>query len=163
MSDPGTAYDDALAGLGKDPQPRHMDDYLVRPDTKEGDYGGVHLNSGIPNRAFYLAAAAIGEPAWQKAGKIWYVTLTERLRSDADFKKCAKETISVARDYFGNGVAEKVSAAWISVGVINAGVGPMASLPAASLRRLGAAKKKDNAGKSGAGSKRQPVPPTPPG
>ncbi len=54
MSAPGTAYDDPL--LGKDPQPGHMKDFIK---TRE-DNGGVHLNSGIPNRAFYLAAKAIG-------------------------------------------------------------------------------------------------------
>jgi Zn-dependent metalloprotease len=52
MSEPGTAYNDPL--LGKDPQPAHMKDFIK---TRE-DNGGVHLNSGIPNRAFYLAATA---------------------------------------------------------------------------------------------------------
>ncbi len=60
MSAPGTAYDDPL--LGKDPQPASMKDYI---QTKE-DNGGVHLNSGIPNRAFYLAATALGGFAWRK-------------------------------------------------------------------------------------------------
>ena len=50
MKAPGTAYDDPV--LGKDPQPGHMDDYVVT----EEDNGGVHLNSGIPNRAFYELA-----------------------------------------------------------------------------------------------------------
>ena len=50
MKEPGTAYDDPR--LGKDPQPAHMRDYL---DTDE-DSGGVHVNSGIPNKAFCLAA-----------------------------------------------------------------------------------------------------------
>ena len=60
MSEPGTAYDDPL--LGKDPQPAHMKDFIK---TRE-DNGGVHLNSGIPNRAFYLAATAIGGYAGKK-------------------------------------------------------------------------------------------------
>ncbi len=55
MSHPGTAYDDPM--LGKDPQPGHMKDYIK---TRE-DNGGVHLNSGIPNRAFYLAAKALAD------------------------------------------------------------------------------------------------------
>ncbi|SQI22331.1 Extracellular minor metalloprotease precursor [Salmonella enterica subsp. arizonae] len=46
MAAPGTAYDDPL--LGKDPQPAHMQNFIK---TRE-DNGGVHLNSGIPNRAF---------------------------------------------------------------------------------------------------------------
>jgi Zn-dependent metalloprotease len=146
MSDPGTAYDDEESGLGKDPQPAHMRNYRELPNTEQGDHGGVHINSGIPNRAFYLAATAIGKPAWQTAGKIWYVTLTERLRPDSDFEKCAKETISVARDFFDNDVAEKVASAWVAVGVTKAGAGPMASFPAAAIRRIRAAKTAKKAG-----------------
>ena len=41
-----------------------MDDYVETTD----DNGGVHINSGIPNRAFYLAATAIGGTAWEGAG-----------------------------------------------------------------------------------------------
>ena len=41
------------------------------------DNGGVHINSGIPNKAFYLAATAIGGNAWEKAGRIWYETLRD--------------------------------------------------------------------------------------
>jgi Zn-dependent metalloprotease len=136
MSDPGSAYDDKASGLGKDPQPKHMDDFVKLPNTEEGDWGGVHYNSGIPNKAFYEAAVAIGAPSWEIVGKIWYVTLTERLRADADFAKCAKETISVARDYFGNEVGEKVAAAWVAVGVVKAGTGPMASFPSGALTRI---------------------------
>ena len=70
MAHPGTAYDDPV--LGKDPQPGHMDDYI---DTTD-DNGGVHLNSGIPNRAFQLAATAIGGSSAEGAGRIWYAALT---------------------------------------------------------------------------------------
>ena len=41
-----------------------MDDYI---DTTD-DNGGVHLNSGIPNRAFQLAATAIGGSSAEGAG-----------------------------------------------------------------------------------------------
>ena len=54
LSRPGEAYDNEL--LGKDPQPAHMRDFVELPDTEDGDNGGVHINSGIPNKAFYLAA-----------------------------------------------------------------------------------------------------------
>ena len=50
---------------GKDPQPAHMDGYV---DTTD-DNGGVHINSGIPNHAFYLAATALGGHSWEKAGR----------------------------------------------------------------------------------------------
>ena len=49
-----------------------MADYV---ETTE-DNGGVHLNSGIPNRAFHLAAIALGGNAWEGAGRIWYAALT---------------------------------------------------------------------------------------
>ena len=70
MAAPGTAYDDPV--LGRDPQVGHMDDYVETDD----DNGGVHLNSGIPNRAFQLAATAIGGNTWAGAGAIWYAALT---------------------------------------------------------------------------------------
>ncbi len=130
MANPGTAFDDPL--LGRDPQPGHMKDYVRTTD----DDGGVHINSGIPNRAFVLAAKAIGGRAWEVTGKIWYVTLTERLTSTADFGKCADETISVARDLFPDdpSIARKVAEAWVSVGVIDAvpaglsGAAPVAAM-----------------------------------
>ena len=76
MIEPGTAYDDDI--LGKDPQPDHFDRYI---DTDE-DNGGVHLNSGIPNRAFALAATELGGFAWEHAGRVWYDVLTSgRLQS----------------------------------------------------------------------------------
>jgi len=83
---PGTAYDDPV--LGKDPQPGHMSDYVETSD----DDGGVHINSGIPNRAFYLAATAIGGFAWEKAGRIWYVALRDRFRKTTDFTQAAALT-----------------------------------------------------------------------
>ena len=75
MKAPGTAYDDPV--LGKDPQPAHMKGYV---QTME-DNGGVHINSGIPNNAFYRLAVALGGFAWEKAGRIWYEALRDpRLR-----------------------------------------------------------------------------------
>ena len=58
MKAPGTAYDDP--NLGKDPQPADMDGYQDLPHDTEHDNGGVHTNSGIPNRAFALAATRSG-------------------------------------------------------------------------------------------------------
>jgi Zn-dependent metalloprotease len=107
MKDPGTAYDDPT--LGKDPQPADMGHY----DNTMDDSGGVHINSGIPNRAFYLAATAIGGFAWEGAGRIWYRTLTDpRLRSDADFPTFAALTIDNAGT-----LKQPVSDAWAKVGV----------------------------------------------
>jgi hypothetical protein len=106
MAHPGTAYDDPV--LGKDPQPGHMDDYV---DTTD-DHGGVHLNSGIPNRAFQLAATAIGGSSAEGAGRIWYAVLTGGLSSDADFATFAAATVAAAGEH-----AEQVEEAWSTVGV----------------------------------------------
>ncbi len=114
MKDPGTAYDDPV--LGKDPQPAHMNDY----QDVDYDNGGVHINSGIPNRAFYLAASEIGGNAWEKAGLIWYRTLTDsRLGSTPGFQKAADLTFQVAGEVFQAGGSEQraVRNGWAAVGV----------------------------------------------
>ena len=114
MKAPGTAYDDPV--LGKDPQPGDMAHY----QNVSGDNGGVHINSGIPNHAFYLAASEIGSYAWQKAGLIWYATLCDKaLVKDADFLTFANLTIRHARLLFGTGSVphKAVFNAWKSVGL----------------------------------------------
>jgi Zn-dependent metalloprotease len=114
MRAPGTAYDDDV--LGKDPQPGHMDDYV---ETSE-DNGGVHINSGIPNRAFFLAATAIGGEAWEGAGRVWYdVIEAGAVRADADFAAFARATVDAASARYGEGASEvaAVQAAWEGVGI----------------------------------------------
>jgi uncharacterized membrane protein YgcG len=114
MKAPGTAYDDPH--LGKDPQPATMAGYVQTTD----DNGGVHLNSGIPNHAFQLAATAIGGRAWEGAGQIWYDVLTGgRLPHDCDFATFAAATLAAAEKRFGAGSpqAAAVSGAWDEVGV----------------------------------------------
>jgi Zn-dependent metalloprotease len=110
---PGSAYDHPI--LGRDPQPSHMRDYV---HTTE-DNGGVHINSGILNHAFYLAAMAIGGETWEGLGRIWYAVLTERLTADADFEDFADATIDVAGELYGIGdpVQELVAQAWEDVGL----------------------------------------------
>lgn len=113
MKAPGTAYDDDV--LGKDPQPATMDDY-VRTGR---DNGGVHINSGIPNHAFYLLATRLGGKSWERAGQIWYDTLTGgELSTDADFADFARQTVAAARARYGEGdETEAVLKAWSTVGV----------------------------------------------
>jgi len=113
MKAPGTAYDDPV--LGKDPQPAHMKDYV---DTLN-DNGGVHINSGIPNHAFYLVATELGGYSWEKAGQIWYVTLRDKLTANSKFQDCANQTYIAAAELFGEGSPEQIAVknGWAGVGL----------------------------------------------
>jgi Zn-dependent metalloprotease len=114
MKAPGTAYDNNL--IGKDPQPADMAHYV---HTLQ-DNGGVHINSGIPNRAFYLVASALGGNAWEKAGQIWYDTIRDaRLKPTASFAAFAGRTVVNAGHRYGSGSVERkaVRDAWRQVGV----------------------------------------------
>jgi Zn-dependent metalloprotease len=119
MKAPGTAYDDPV--LGKDPQPGHMRDYV----NTIADNGGVHINSGIPNRAFYIAAVELGGYAWEKAGQIWYVTLKDKLGANSKFQECANLTYQTAGELFGAGSLEQqaIKKGWADVG-LTVGSGP---------------------------------------
>ncbi|MET1058155.1 MAG: M4 family metallopeptidase [Nocardioides sp.] len=124
MSAPGTAYDDPV--LGKDPQPDHMSGYI---DTID-DNGGVHLNSGIPNRAFHLAATAIGGSAAEGAGRVWYAALGA-VAGDVDFAGFAAACVAAAGPH-----VEAVRAAWSSVGVLGGAAPSPGPVPAPSGDRL---------------------------
>ena len=141
MKAPGTAYDDPV--LGKDPQPAHMKDYV----NTVNDNGGVHINSGIPNHAFYVVATELGGFAWEKAGQIWYVTLRDKLTATSNFQACANLTYQAAADLFGANSLEQqaVKKGWAEVGIT---VGETPPLPppnggggclGALLRLVGAA------------------------
>ena len=133
MATPGTAYDDPV--LGRDPQVGHLDDYV----TTSEDNGGVHLNSGIPNRAFQLAAVAIGATTWEGAGRVWYDALTGgSVGPSSDFAAFAAATVAAAGAH-----ADAVGAAWDAVGV-TPGATPAGGTPSAaaggrrvSVRRTG--------------------------
>jgi Thermolysin metallopeptidase, alpha-helical domain/Thermolysin metallopeptidase, catalytic domain len=117
MKEPGTAYDDPQ--IGKDLQVGSMAGYVYTDD----DSGGVHINSGIPNRAFALAALEIGGASWEKAGQVWYDTLLGgELSSQASFDAFARATISSAGRLFASdpSIAEKIWAAWAEVGLLQA-------------------------------------------
>ena len=110
---PGSAYDDAV--LGKDPQPSHMRGYV----RMRGDDRGVHVNSGIPNHAFYTVATLLGGHAWEVAGRIWYAALTRELGPRSRFQHCADATWRAAGALYGHGSApqEAVRAGWKTVGI----------------------------------------------
>ena len=117
MKAPGTAYDDPV--IGRDPQPDHMSRY----DNTTGDNGGVHINSGIPNRAFYLLAITLGGNSWDAAGNIWYRTLLDsRLAATAQFQDFADLTADNAGQLYGASVKAAVVQAWQDVGIDVAGL-----------------------------------------
>ena len=116
MKAPGTAYDND--DFGKDPQPDRMSKFVQLPDTDEGDWGGVHINSGIPNKAFHLAAIGIGGFAWEAPGLIWY----EALRASGpttEFQEFADKAYLMAEDLYGADSIEQqvVHDAWQQVGI----------------------------------------------
>ncbi len=132
MAAPGTAYDDPV--LGRDPQPAHLRDYVNTTD----DNGGVHINSGIPNRAFYLAASTLGGPAWDVAGRVWYSTLFH-LPEDPDFQVFADVTAGMAGMLYGanSTVQRAIQRGWAAVGV-----NPMGNFTPSVIRELRAASKR---------------------
>jgi Zn-dependent metalloprotease len=101
--------------LGTDPQPKHLKDkYNGYEDNR-----GVHINSGIPNHAFYRVAIELGGYAWDKAGKIWYQTL-KNLNNQSKFQEAASMTYQVAGSMFGNDSIEQkaVKTGWDAVGIV---------------------------------------------
>jgi Zn-dependent metalloprotease len=121
MANPGTAYKNNRY-IGSDPQPKDMDGYVNLPNTPRGDFGGVHTNSGIPNRAFYLAATGAGEYSWDPAGKIWYAALTDpdlrNIDTRSTFEMFAQLTVKHAQEIGGDAVAAAVQNAWTTVKVL---------------------------------------------
>ncbi len=92
MKAPGTANK-------YDKQPASMDDFV----NTAADNGGVHINSGIPNHAFYVTATTMGGRAWEKAGLIWYDSLRDaKIRPTSGFKAFARATVRQAQMRFGD-------------------------------------------------------------
>jgi Zn-dependent metalloprotease len=105
MKAPGTGYKG-------DPQPAHMKDYK----RMSSDNGGVHVNSGIPNKAAYEAAIKIGS---EKLAKIWYKALTDYLKPNSSFTDAASATLAAANKLYGSGAeSQAITDAWTSVGII---------------------------------------------
>lgn len=104
MKAPGTAHPG-------DPQPAHMRNYK----NMTADNGGVHVNSGIPNKAAYEAAVRVGG---EKTAKIWYRALTDYLKPTSQFSDAASATVTAARELFPNGSeVQAVRDAWKAVGI----------------------------------------------
>lgn len=110
MLNPGTAFNDAK--IGKDPQPAHMKDYV----KTWKDMGGVHYNSGIPNRAFALFARSVGGNAWDVPGKIWYEA-SQNIGMWPSFASFAEQTIVAAKKLGYTNEVAKLQQAWGDVGI----------------------------------------------
>jgi len=114
LAKPGTAYNDKR--MGKDPQPSHMRQYV----KTSSDSGGIHINTGIPNHAFYQIATDLGGYSWEKAGRIWYDAMRDKqLKANAQFSDFARITLQHANKLFGPRSVEAtaVKEGWVKVGV----------------------------------------------
>ena len=99
-----------------DKQPASMDDFV----NTAADNGGVHINSGFPNHAFYTTTTQLGGNAWERAGRIWYDSLRdEKMKPTSGFKAFARATVRQAEMRFGAGSPEvdAVQAGWETVTV----------------------------------------------
>ena len=147
MKAPGTAWQG-------DQQPATMDDYVDLPDDNDprNDNGGVHINSGIPNHAFYLAATALGGYAWETAGRVWYVVADRQARTRLAIHRCGggdrrggARAVRRRRGARGDGRLESGRGAVVNVLIVRGGgIAGIATrtqlasdaLPKAACRRL---------------------------
>jgi hypothetical protein len=67
----------------------------------------------------------LGGYAWEKAGKIWYVSLKDKLAANSNFQDCANLTYRAAGELFGAGSIEQqaVQKGWAEVGINTDGSG----------------------------------------
>jgi Zn-dependent metalloprotease len=87
---------------------------------KHGELEDPHINCGIPNHAFYLAAQSFGGHAWETVGKIWYTALTDpnfQLPEVQTFRGWRDLTITHAEQLFGTSGKETMEKAWQQVGL----------------------------------------------
>lgn len=105
-----------------DQGPKHMKDLVPFVDPTTHKMGDPHINVGILNKAFYVAALAFSSkgPTWQTVGKIWYSALTDksfRLVDNQKFKYWAALTTSWASQLYGEEGRQLIIAAWKEVGL----------------------------------------------
>jgi Zn-dependent metalloprotease len=93
-------------------QPNHTNEQYAGSN----DNGGVHINSGIPNHAFYLFAnnAAVGKT---KAEQVYYKALRDYLTKSSKFVDCRIAVIQAATDLYGSSVANLAANAFSAVGI----------------------------------------------
>jgi thermolysin len=95
------------------------------------DEGGVHINSGIVNHAFYLAieggthrlsqieVPGVGAQNREQIERVFFRAFTTFLPPNATFSVARSATLLAARELYGAGgaVERAVSTAWTAVGV----------------------------------------------
>lgn len=93
-------------------QPKHVNEQY----TGSNDNGGVHINSGIPNHAFYLFATATTK---EKAEQVYYRALANYLTKSSKFIDLRIAVVRAATDIHGAGSAEVTAAenAFTAVGI----------------------------------------------
>ncbi len=91
-------------------QPSHMSQYV----HTTSDNGGVHTNSGIPNKAAYNTIQRIGK---DRSEQIYYRALSQYLTSTSNFNDAKASLYQSALDLYGQNVASQVAQAWEDVGV----------------------------------------------
>lgn len=96
--------------FGRGWQPMHMDQKFNGPE----DNNGVHINSGIPNHAFYLIATEIGK---DKAESLVYQSLTRHLTRSSQFIDFRNAMIMSANELFADTEANAVRNAFAQVGI----------------------------------------------
>lgn len=95
-------------------QPANMNQYY----TGSQDNYGVHINSGVPNNAFYRFATATGMSK-EKAEKVYYRTLVSYLTRTSKFIDLRRGVIQATTDLYGaNGTeVQAAKAAFDAVGI----------------------------------------------
>ncbi len=91
-------------------QPDHTDEQF----TGSQDNGGVHINSGIPNKAFQVFATAVGK---DKAEEIYYRALTQYLVRASQFIDCRAAVEQAAADLYGTTEVQAAQSAFNAVGI----------------------------------------------
>lgn len=124
-------------------QPATMSEYINFPNTANGDWGGVHTNSGIPNRAAWLVAEgltaegigiSIGK---EKTEKIWYRALTVYLHPNDRFLEARLALIQAAIDLYGDATeAAAVRTAWDNVEIFEGMTGISSSITPSTIEPL---------------------------
>jgi len=121
----------SMADPARDGQPDHYSRRVILPADDEHDNGGVHVNSGIPNHAFYLAieggtnrtsgirVQGVGAANREQIEKIFYRAFAQLMPSNANFSMARAITLQAAQDLYGAMSApyNAVRDAWTAVGV----------------------------------------------